>query len=73
METVAVPKDVFEKILEDVEILIDDVESALDQKVRKKVHDIETGSITGKTEKDLDTYLKKRGVAIDGVDYPSSP
>lgn len=62
MDTVAVPKDVFVKILEDVEILIDDVESALDQNVRKRFQEIETGSVVGKTEKDLDTYLKKRGV-----------
>ena len=65
METVTVPKEVFSKILEDVEVLIDDVELALDQKVRKRISDIETGVVKGKTEEDLHNYLKKRGVKIE--------
>ena len=65
METVTVPKEVFNKILSDVEILIDDVEMALDVKVRKRISDIETGKVKGKTEKELDDYLKKRGVKVD--------
>ncbi len=65
METVTIPKEAFNKILNDVEILIDDFELALDAKVQQRVLDIETGKIKGKTEKDLDDYLKKRGVKID--------
>jgi len=59
------PKEAFTKILNDVKILIDDFELALDAKVQQRILDIEAGKIKGKTEKDLDDYLKKRGVKID--------
>lgn len=59
------PKKIFTKILEDVEVLIDDVESALDTKVRKRIKDIKTHKIEGKSETDLDNYLKNRGVKIE--------
>ena len=65
METIPIPKEVFIKILADVETLIDDVELALDAKVQKRIMDIETGSIKGKTEQELDNYLKKRGVKVE--------
>jgi len=65
METVTVPKEVFTRILEDVEVLIDDVELALDEKVKKRLTDVKTGKIQGKTEEDLDNYLKKRGVKLE--------
>jgi len=65
METVTMPKEAFTKILNDVKILIDDFELALDAKVQQRILDIEAGKIKGKTEKDLDDYLKKRGVKID--------
>lgn len=64
METVTVQKEVFSKILTDVETLIDDVELALDAKVIQRIQDIEIGKVEGRTEKDLDNYLKKRGVKI---------
>ena len=62
METVVIPKEVFTKILADVEILIDDVELALDAKVRQRISDIETGREKGKTEEDYNEYLSKRGI-----------
>ncbi len=65
MESVVVPKAVFSKILGDVETLIDDVELALNDKVRKRIADINTNTSSGKTEKELDAYLKKRGVKVD--------
>jgi len=68
METVTVPKEVFTRILEDVEVLIDDVELALDEKVKKRLTDVKTGKIQGKTEEDLDNYLKKRGVKLEWMD-----
>ncbi len=64
-ESVVVPKKLFGKILEDVELLIDDVELALDEKVRERIQDIESGRVEGKSEEELDAYLKKRGVQID--------
>lgn len=65
METVAIPKDVFNKILRDVEILIDDVELALDKTARKRINDIESNKVKGKSEGELDDYLKKRGVNLE--------
>jgi len=65
METIAVPKEVFSKILSDVETLIDDVELALDAKVRQRISDIELGKVKGRTEEELNIYLKKRGVKIE--------
>ena len=65
MKTIAVPKEVFSKILSDVETLIDDVELALDAKVRQRISDIELGKVKGRTEEELNIYLKKRGVKIE--------
>ena len=65
MDTVAIPKDILNKILLDVEVLIDDVELALDKKIRQRVLDIEENKIKGKSEEELDAYLQKRGVNIE--------
>ena len=65
METVTIQKEIFSKILTDVETLIDDVELALNAKVMRRIQDVETGKVTGRTEKDLDNYLKRRGVKIE--------
>ena len=65
MESITVPKKIFTKILEDVEILIDDVELALNDKVLSRIEDIRTKKIIGKTEEELDNYLRKRGVKIE--------
>ncbi|HLC56210.1 MAG TPA: hypothetical protein VJJ23_03165 [Candidatus Nanoarchaeia archaeon] len=65
MKTVTVPKEVFNKILSDVETLIDDVEIALDEKIQQRIFDIESRKTNGKTEEDLNNYLKKRGVKIE--------
>ena len=64
METVINPKEVFTRILADVEALIDDVELALDSKVRQRVSDIETGKNKGKTEEEYYNYLSKRGIKL---------
>lgn len=65
METITIPKEAFSKILVDFDVLIGDVEKALDIKVSQRINDIETGKISGKDEKDLDSYLKKRGVKVE--------
>ena len=65
MDNITIPKEMFSKILEDVELLIDDVELALDMKVKKRVKGIESGIVQAKTEEDLDNYLKKRGVKLE--------
>ena len=63
-ETVTIPKRVFSKILEDVEVLIDDVEMALDVKVQQRIEDIESGKEKGRTEKEYYEYLAKRGIKV---------
>ncbi|MBI5073418.1 hypothetical protein HZA99_06390 [Candidatus Woesearchaeota archaeon] len=64
METVNIPKKVFRKILDDVQILIDDVEIALDAKVQERIETIESEKEKGKTEKDYYEYLAKRGIKV---------
>jgi len=65
METVTISKEAFTKILFDVEALVSDVEIALDADVQKRMADIKKNPSIGKTEKDLDNYLRKRGVKVD--------
>ncbi|MEK6907126.1 MAG: hypothetical protein AABW45_01220 [Nanoarchaeota archaeon] len=65
METLSISKEKFSKILEDFEVLINDVESALSEEnliVRKRMNEIKLNPSIGKTEQELDDYLKKRGV-----------
>ncbi|KHO54095.1 MAG: hypothetical protein QT09_C0006G0015 [archaeon GW2011_AR18] len=42
METVTIPKEIFSKILADVETLLEDMEIALNTKVKQRINDIET-------------------------------
>mgnify|MGYP001603799261 FL=1 len=67
METVQIKKSDFSKILSTAEILIDEVEQAFsqDEVVMKRIKDIKTGNVKGKTEQELNDYLKKRGVKIE--------
>ena len=67
METVEVKKSDLSKILNTAEILVDEVEQALsqDEIANKRIKDIMAGKISGRTEKELDEYLKKRGVKIE--------
>lgn len=65
MRNVMVEKSDFGKILQTAETLIDEVENALqDEIVKKRMDEINTGKVKGKTEKELDEYLKKRGLKI---------
>ena len=66
METLQIKKTDFNKILETAEILINEVEQALSQDdiVKARIEDIRIGRIKGKSEQELNDYLKKRGVKI---------
>jgi len=67
METLNISKEKFSKILEDFEALINDVESALSQEnviVRRRINDIKANPSMGRSEKDLDLFLKKRVIKI---------
>ena len=67
MEDIQIKKSDFNKILNTAEILINEVEEALSQEdiIKKRIEEIKTGKIKGKTEEELDEYLKKRGVKIE--------
>lgn len=68
MATITISKEEFGKLISDVEIIINDVESILskeDSVIKKRINDIESGKVKGKTEKELDDYLKNRGIKID--------
>jgi len=67
MEIVEVKKSDLDKILNTAEILVDEVEQALsqDEIVKKRIEDIKTGKTSGKTERELNDYLKKRGVKVE--------
>src|SRR3989344_3153555 len=54
METVTISKEIFSKILTDAEVLMKDIENALDIKVKQRMSDIEKNRAEGKSEKELD-------------------
>ena len=68
METITIPKDTFGKILSDIDILLRDlqeIEIVNDTVVRKRITDIEATPSIGKTEEELDAYLRKRGIKVN--------
>ena len=67
MAAITIPEEKFNKVLTDVENLIEDVADLFDQDVivKKRIAEIEANPSIGKSEKELDDYLKKRGVKID--------
>ena len=67
MEQVQVQKEDFSDILRTIERLIDKVENILsrDEIAKSRIMDIKEGKIQGRTETELDSYLKKRGVKIE--------
>lgn len=67
MPAVTVSEEKFHKVLADVEILIEDVASLLsqDELAKRRVADIKANPSIGKSEKELEDYLRKRGVKID--------
>ena len=66
MANITVSEEKFNKVLADVENLIADVTDLFDQDkiVKERIADIEADPSIGKTEKELDSYLKRRGAQI---------
>ncbi len=62
METVTVPKEMFQRIINHVEILLNDVELALDPKTQQRLEEIQTGRVKTKTEEEYYQYLQKREI-----------
>jgi hypothetical protein len=69
METVHVPTHKIIQVINDVEKLVSDCEGLVgkdqDNIVKQRLSDVKESKIKAKTEKELDDYLKKRGVKID--------
>ena len=67
MGSITISEEKFNKVLSDVETLIEDVSSLFDQDeiARKRLAEIKANPSIGKSEKELDDYLKKRGVNVD--------
>lgn len=66
MGTITIPEEKFHKVLTDVETLIADVTALFDQDeiARQRLAQIKEAPSIGKSEKDLDAYLKRRGVKV---------
>ena len=67
MDTLNISEDRFKKVLADVEVLVEDVTALINQDdiVKQRIAEIKANPSLCKTEKELDEYLKKRGVKID--------
>jgi len=67
MTSITLPKDKLNKVLLDVEVLVEDVALLLnqDEVVEKRLSDIEEDSSIGVEEEELDNYLEKRGVKVE--------
>lgn len=68
MESINIPKEKFGQVINDFERLISHFEDLVedqDKIAKQRLNDIKEGSIKGKSEKELDEYLKKRGVKVE--------
>lgn len=69
MEALTIPKEKFGKILNDIDILIKDIEDvSQNQLIHQRIAEIDADPSIGKSEQELDEYLRKRGVRMNGVD-----
>ncbi len=64
MESVNFPKNELNKVLIDVEVLIEDVASLLNQDeiAKKRLTEIKANPSIALSEEELDNYLEKRGI-----------
>lgn len=67
MESVTVSKEKLGQVILDVERLVthfEDLVEDQDKVAMKRLNDIQEGKIEGKSEEELDEYLKNRGVEV---------
>ena len=66
MAQITISEEKFNKVLADVEALIEDVTALFDQDeiAKKRMGEIKANPSIGKSEKELDEYLRKRGVKV---------
>ena len=67
MAIMTISEEKFNKVIADVENLIEDVADLFDQDeiAKRRLTEIKTNPSIGKSEKELDDYLKKRGVKVE--------
>ena len=67
MAIMTISEEKFNKVIADVENLIEDVADLFDQDeiAKRRLTEIKANPSIGKSEKELDDYLKKRGVKVD--------
>ncbi len=67
MPQITISEEKLHKVLNDVEILIEDVALLLDQDkiAQKRLQELKTQPSLAKSEHELDAYLKKRGVKVE--------
>jgi len=71
MASISVPVDKLNKVLMDVEVLIGDVALLInqDETAKKRLLDVKNDPSKSVSEEELNSYLKKRGVEIEWMDY----
>ncbi len=72
METITIPKESFGKILIDIDTLLRDLQDlniVQDHIVSKRIAEIKATPSIGKSEPELDAYLKKRGINVASMDH----
>ena len=67
MATVTISEEKFNRVIADVEALIEDVADLFDQDeiAKQRLAEIKANPSIWKSEKELDDYLKQRGVKVD--------
>ena len=67
MENVTVSKQKLGLVIDDVEKLITHVEALVEDQdtiAKQRLADLKSGKVKGKSEVELDDYLRKRGVKV---------
>ena len=66
MGSITISEEKFNKLMADVEALIEDASSLFDQDeiAKQRMKELKENPSIGKSENELDAYLKKRGVQI---------
>lgn len=67
MTTITISEEQWGRVLQDVERLVEDVAVLVDQDeiAKKRRADITKNPSLGRSERELDDYLRKRGVKVD--------
>jgi len=66
MTTITISEELWSRVIEDVERLVEDVSALVDQDeiARQRRLDLEENPSLGKSERELDEYLRKRSVGV---------